>query len=53
MDDAQALMIKRGKKTPEINTRVLAFVRNTMLVQLHPTRDEATGCWMLPPRVDV
>ncbi len=54
-DDAQALLIKKDMKAPEINVRVLAFVRTNMLVQavaLRPVRDVATGCWMLPPCVD-
>ena len=55
-DDAQSLMIKRGMKAPEITVRVLAFVRTNMLVQeaaLRPIRNGETGCWMLPPWVDV
>ena len=54
-DDAQALLVKKDTKAPEINVRVLAFVRTNMMVQavaLHPVRDVATGCWKLPPCVD-
>ena len=54
-DDQQALMLKKGMKAPEVQSRVLAFVRTHLLVQavrLRPVRDADSGCWTLPPCVD-
>lgn len=54
-DDQQALMLKKGMKAPEVQSRVLAFVRTHLLVQavrLRPVRDADSGCWTLPSCVD-